>query len=86
MDSFGGFKLALALGQWGEELLEVSLQGLLLNLQFRLVLPASAVLPDGLLEFLQLPSSVTDLVLHHLMVFEQDVGFSQVFNILLSTL
>lgn len=66
MDSFGGIQLALALGQWCEELLELHLQDLLLGLQLRLVLPASAVLRDGLLELLQLSRPVTHLVLCHL--------------------
>lgn len=66
MDSLGGLQLALALGQWREELLKVPLQGLLLSLQLRLVLPATTMLPDGLLELLQLPRTVSHLVLCYL--------------------
>lgn len=66
MDSFGGLQFAPALVQWCEELLEFPLQGLLLGLQLRLVLPGTTVLADSLLELLQLTCSVTDLVLCHL--------------------
>lgn len=63
VDGFGGLQFAPALVQRSEELLELPLQGLLLGLQLRLVLPGSAVLPDGLLELLQLARAVAHLVL-----------------------
>lgn len=66
MDSFRGLQFAPASLQRCKELLELPLQRLLVGLQLRLVLPGTTVLPDGLLELLQLARSVAHLVLCHL--------------------